>query len=241
MFRQHFARCFAQSHSSNRKTEDGDVKYYPDHENDPTGDDADCSAIDENVEISRRQRREIDFQVPAQGEQNKDPEIVPAQTAADCFPLGDREVWRGEIRGQVLGPRFVSGPAVRHQQVREVTRFDDAHATGPDLVITITTRFHQQKDRDEDGVDRDHEVWVVGRAEDERERCTRSEHGPVCRRVESISPGVGALHFAAIEVNPRGVELRGRHAAHEAGGRLRGDVRQRLSRWGRPEPAGYPV
>ena len=241
MFRQHFARRFAQSHGSNRKNKYGNVEYYPDDENDPTGDDADRRAIDENVEIACGQRREIDFQIPAQREQDEDPEIVAAQTAANGFPFRDREVWRGEIGGEMLGPRLVSGPAVRHQQVREVARLDNSYATRPDLVVTITTRFHQQKDRDEDRVDRDHEVRVVGRAEDERERRARCQDGPVCRGVESIAPGVRALHFAAIEVDHRGVEFRRSHAAHQAGWRLRGSVRQRLSWWGRPEPAGYPV
>ena len=105
MFRQHFARRFAQSHSSNRKNKDGGVEYYPDDEDDPTRHDADRGAIDENVEIARGQRREINFQVPAQCEKGEDPEIVAAQTAPDSFPFRDREVRRREISREVLGPR----------------------------------------------------------------------------------------------------------------------------------------
>src|ERR1051326_435771 len=128
--------------------------------------------------------------MPTQSEQCEDPEIVATQATSHCFPLRDREVRRGQIRCKMFCPRFVSGTVIRGQYVCKISRFENSHAARPDLVVTTTTRFHQQKDRDEDRVDWNHEVRIVRRTEDKRERRAGSNDGPVCRCIETVAPGV---------------------------------------------------
>ena len=72
MFRQHLACCFAQSQCSDRETKHEGIENYSDHEHDPARNNANLGAIDEGVEITRRQRMQIHFEVPAQSEQRED-------------------------------------------------------------------------------------------------------------------------------------------------------------------------
>ena len=85
MSRQNLARRFPQSDSADCENSNRGIEDYSDRENNPAGNDADSSTLDEGVKVTRRQRREIDFQVPAQRQQRKDPEIVAAQAATDGF------------------------------------------------------------------------------------------------------------------------------------------------------------
>src|SRR6185369_2388960 len=108
-----------------------------------------------------------DFQIPAQRQQGKNPEIVAPQPAADSFPFGNGEMWRDQIGCQVFRPGLVSRNTFRREQLRKVSRLDYAHSARPDLVVTITARLHQQKDRDQYGVNWNNEMRIALRTKNE--------------------------------------------------------------------------
>src|SRR5262249_11008113 len=67
---------------------------------------------------------------------------------------------------------------------------------------------------DQQRVDQDHDMGVLGAAVSERERCERRQHGPVGRAVEARTPGVGTADLAAVEVDHRRIEFARRERAH---------------------------
>ena len=74
-------------------------------------------------------------------------------------------------------------------------------------VISVSPSLHKQEDRDEDRVDRDRKMRVVGRTEYERQRCTGRDHRPVGRRIQSVTPDVGPGHLTAVKVDHCRIKL----------------------------------
>src|SRR4029077_6961262 len=93
------------------------------HKNYPTGNDSYCSAIDKGVKVTRRQRMQIDLQIPAQRQQSKDPKIIATETTTDSLPFGNCKVGRNQISCQVIRPGLVLWRTAGHQHLREVTSF----------------------------------------------------------------------------------------------------------------------
>ena len=132
------------------------------------------------------ERMNVNFQRPAQRQQNKYPKIICPQPTPHRFPFADRKMRRQQVGGDMFGPFLVR----RYRPVREhrckITGFQNTHAIGPNLIITVPPGFHKQEDRHEDRIDRDRKMRIVRRAENERKRSTGRDHRPVRRRVEPV-------------------------------------------------------
>src|SRR5688572_11125612 len=110
---------------------------------------------------------DVDLERPRDGEKDEYPEIVRAQASTKGLPHANRKVWGDEISRDMIGPFLVrrNGPVRQHRG--EITGFENTHTIRPHLVVAIAPCLHKEEDRDEDRVDRDREVRIVGRAKDE--------------------------------------------------------------------------
>src|SRR5215468_4901839 len=129
MFRQHFAGRFTETYRANCKNCNRGVEDHSNYKNYPSRNYSHRSAIDKSVKVARRQRVQIDFKIPAQRKQGKDPKIVAAEPTPDSLPFSNRKMWGYQVGRQMIGPGLVLGRTVRHEQLGEVTSFQHSHST----------------------------------------------------------------------------------------------------------------
>lgn len=104
----------------------------------------------------------VDLERPRDCKQDEDPKIVRPQSTSESFPNADRKVRSQKIGGDMLGPFLIRWDRSMRKHGCKISGLEDADTIRPDFVIPIPPGLHEQEDRNEDRVDRDREMRIIG-------------------------------------------------------------------------------
>ncbi len=143
------------------------VENHADNMTNQPGTKSDLCTVDKFSRFGAGKRMNINFKRPAQGKQNKNPHIIAPQSPADRFPFADREMRRNQIGGNMFRPFLVRRNRAVRQHRRKISCFQNSDAICPNFVISVTARFHKQKNRDQNRIYRNRKMRIVRRTENE--------------------------------------------------------------------------
>src|SRR2546423_22730 len=104
---QNLTGRLAQARCRGGEDEEAGLDEDADHEDYRAGDDADCGAVYEGVEVVGRDGVDVDLQVPASRKQDENPEVVAPKPSAQRLPLAYGEARRLEIFDDEAHPSVV--------------------------------------------------------------------------------------------------------------------------------------